>query len=163
MFLGDDAFAIDLFCKWEGAHASSGSSRENAVARDDAFPAHLEHTVISNLDGTEPQEKNNNHCALNMPHSISPESTPVEDSAMPQADAVPIKPEPDTQATDVTMSDAPTPAETNKATVNLEDLFDDEDSDPEFSQSEPQVKAEEEASQPEPMYADSHHTLGQWI
>lgn len=52
------------------------------------------------------------------------------------------------------MADAPTPTdeEAEKAKVNLEDLFDDEDSDQEFSSSAPQVRSEEESSQPAPMY-----------
>ncbi|KAF1963438.1 DNA primase small subunit [Byssothecium circinans] len=44
------------------------------------------------------------------------------------------------------MEDAPTPAEADKAKVNLEELFDDEDSDGEFASSAPQVKSEEEES-----------------
>jgi len=47
------------------------------------------------------------------------------------------------------MEDVPSPAEDTK--VHLEDLFDD-DSDQEFASSAPQVKAEEESSQPAPMY-----------
>lgn len=86
-----------------------------------------------------------------MPHSVTPESTPAEDSsrAISQVDA--IKSEPDTQ--DVAMEDAPTPPPptSEKAKVNLEELFDDEDSDEEFPSSAPVVK-EEELSQPAPMY-----------
>ncbi|KAF2267419.1 prim-pol domain-containing protein [Lojkania enalia] len=77
-----------------------------------------------------------------MPHSVSPEPTPHEDSPMPQADAVPIKTEPDTQTPDIDMSDAPIPTNAESTKVNLDDLFDD-DSDPEFGSSIPQVKSEE--------------------
>lgn len=74
-----------------------------------------------------------------------------------QVDA--IKSEPASQ--DIAMEDAPSPANGRATTakVNLEDLFDDSDSDPEFTSSAPQVKAEEEPSQlsqPEPMYFTPH-------
>jgi DNA primase small subunit len=47
---------------------------------------------------------------------------------------------------DLEMADAP--AEADKTRVNLEDLFEDEDSDNEFSSSLPQVKTEEPPSSP---------------
>ncbi|ORY07553.1 DNA primase small subunit [Clohesyomyces aquaticus] len=70
---------------------------------------------------------------------------------MPQADAQPLKPEPEPQAQDVTMSDTPSPVQGSNDKVNLEDLFDDEDSDPEFPSSVPQINSEEEPSQTEPI------------
>ena len=89
----------------------------------------------------------------NMPHSVSPESTPAGGSSREMSQADDIKPEPETQ--DATMEDAPSPpapapAPTEKSKVNLEELFDD-DSDGEFASSAP-VKSEEEASQPAPLY-----------
>jgi DNA primase small subunit len=69
---------------------------------------------------------------------------------MSQVDS--IKPEPDTQ--DTKMEDAPSPADDlAKAKVDLEALFDNEDSDQEFSSSAPQVKTEEDLSQPAPVYS----------
>lgn len=96
-----------------------------------------------------------------MPHSVTPETTPADDTprTISQVDA--IKPEPDTQ--DVAMEDAPTPPPApvaEKAKVNLEELFDDEDSDEEFPSSAPVVK-EEELSQPAPMYVQ-HAARGPW-
>jgi len=91
-----------------------------------------------------------NHIAK-MPHSITPESTAGDDSpnTMSQVDAV--KPEPETQ--DIAMNDAPSPpAAAGKPKVNLEDLFDDDDSDGEFASSAPGVKSEEDSSQPAPLY-----------
>jgi DNA primase small subunit len=88
-----------------------------------------------------------------MPHSISPESTPADESSREMSQAEDVKPEPDTQ--DATMEDAPSPPTTaaDKPKVNLEELFDDDDdSDGEFASSAP-VKSEEEASQPAPLYA----------
>jgi DNA primase small subunit len=71
---------------------------------------------------------------------------------MSQADN--IKPEPETQ--DAAMEDAPSPAPApvpaEKSRVNLEELFDDDDSDGEFASSAP-INSEEEASQPAPLYA----------
>jgi DNA primase small subunit len=86
-----------------------------------------------------------------MPHSVTPESTPAEESsaAVSQADAV--KSEPETQ--DVAMEDAPIAAAAEKTKVNLEELFDDEDSDEEFPSSAPAPTSQEDASQPAPMYA----------
>ncbi|KAF2195499.1 DNA primase small subunit [Zopfia rhizophila CBS 207.26] len=86
-----------------------------------------------------------------MPHSVSPDGS--------QADSQPIKCEPDTQSQDVTMSDAPSPAKAEKTNVNLEDLFDDEDSDPEFSSSVPGVKSEEEPPHPEPIKITSRSSF----
>jgi DNA primase small subunit len=48
------------------------------------------------------------------------------------------------------MSDAPSPLEAEKTKVNLEELFDDDDSDDEFASSAPPVKAEKSPEQ-EPM------------
>lgn len=59
-----------------------------------------------------------------------------------------IKSEPGTQ--DIAMEDAPTPPAAEKPSVNLEDLFDDDDSDEDFPSSAAQVK-EEDLSQPAPM------------
>lgn len=86
-----------------------------------------------------------------MPHSITPESTPADDSSRTISQVDSIKQEPETQ--DVTMDDAPSPPAAEKPKVNLEALFDDEDSDDEFPSSAPAVKSEEESSQPAPMYA----------
>lgn len=85
-----------------------------------------------------------------MPHSISPESTPVDGSSREMSQAESSKQEPETQ--DATMEDAPSPpapAPAEKSKVNLEELFDD-DSDGEFASSAP-IKDEEDASQPAPM------------
>ncbi|KAI4609951.1 hypothetical protein J4E83_008516 [Alternaria metachromatica] len=84
-----------------------------------------------------------------MPHSVTPDSTLAEESstAMSQSDA--IKPEPDTQ--DVAMEDAPTATAVEKPKVNLEELFDDEDSDEEFPSSAPAPTSQEDASQPAPI------------
>lgn len=87
----------------------------------------------------------------NMPHSISPESTPADETSQPTSQADNIKPEPETQ--DVAMEDAPAPAAADKAKVNLEELFDDADSDDEFNSSAPAATSQEDASQPAPMYA----------
>lgn len=57
--------------------------------------------------------------------------------------------EPPTQ--DVAMEDADEAKEKEK--IDLEQLFDEEDSDEEFASSGPAVKMEEEASQPAPVYA----------
>jgi hypothetical protein len=85
-----------------------------------------------------------------MPHSISPDSTQAEDvsETVSQVDAV--VPEPETQ--DVSMEDAPEPTAAEKPKVNLEDLFDDEDSAEEFPSSAPVQMSQEDASQPAPMY-----------
>jgi DNA primase small subunit len=81
-----------------------------------------------------------------MPHSVSPESTLAEDSPRTISQADIVKSEPGSQ--DVAMDDAPSPAAEAKPKVNLEELFDDEDSDEEFPSSAPVVKSEEESSQP---------------
>jgi DNA primase small subunit len=86
-----------------------------------------------------------------MPHSITPESTPADDVSQTMSQA-PIKPEHDPQ--DIAMEDAPTPAEADRAKVDLEALFDDEDSDQEFPSSAP-VKSEEDPSQPKALYAST--------
>ena len=86
-----------------------------------------------------------------MPHSIMPESPSADDSSQTMLQAT-TKSEPDAQ--DIAMEDAPSPAEVNKAKTNLEDLFDDEDSDQEFPSSAP-IKSEEDLSQPKALYATS--------
>ncbi|KAJ4349052.1 p48 polypeptide of DNA primase [Ascochyta clinopodiicola] len=97
-----------------------------------------------------------------MPHSISPESTPAEDSSREMSQADDTKPEPEAEARDATMEDAPSPASTSapaeKPKVNLEELFDDDDSDGEFASSAP-VKSEEEASQPAPLKITSRSSF----
>jgi hypothetical protein len=83
-----------------------------------------------------------------MPHSITPESTAADESSKTTPDD--IKPEPETR--DVAMDDAPSPAAEQKPKVNLEELFDGEDSDEEFPSSAPVLKSEDESSQPAPLY-----------
>ena len=102
-----------------------------------------------------------------MPHSISPDSTPQptpdstpeftppDESSREMSQVEDVKPEP--ESPDATMEDAPSlpapaqePAATEKSKVNLEELFDDDDSDGEFASSAP-VKSEEDASQPAPV------------
>jgi DNA primase small subunit len=85
-----------------------------------------------------------------MPHSTTPESDSAGAPSATASQVDNIKPEPTTQ--DATMEDASSPVAAEKTRVNLEELFDDEDSDGEFASSAP-VKPEEEASQPAPMYA----------
>ena len=85
-----------------------------------------------------------------MPHSITPESTPADDSSRTVTQDA-IKTELETQ--DVSMEDAPTPPAAEKPKVNLEELFDDEDSDEEFPSSAPEATSQEESSQPAPVYA----------
>lgn len=90
-----------------------------------------------------------------MPHSESPESTLAGDATQTVSpdstlagDASHTAP---SQPEDVPMSDAvdaPAAADPEKEKVDLEALFDDEDSDQEFPSSAPQIKAEEESSQP---------------
>lgn len=82
-----------------------------------------------------------------MPHSVTPESTPADDTSRTISQVDTIKSEPDTQSQDLPMDDAP-PTEdikpepsTSTSKVNLEELFDDEDSDNEFSSSA-QIKSE---------------------
>ncbi|KAF2800589.1 eukaryotic and archaeal DNA primase small subunit [Melanomma pulvis-pyrius CBS 109.77] len=94
-----------------------------------------------------------------MPHSITPDSTPADDSSRTISQVDTIKSEPDTQTQDISMADAPSPAEADETKVNLEDLFDDEDSDQEFASSAPQFKSEEEASQPAPIKITSKSTF----
>jgi hypothetical protein len=90
------------------------------------------------------------HDIADMPHSVTPESTPADESSRTISQVDSIKSEPETQ--DVSMDDAPSPDEAEKPKVNLEELFDDEDSDDEFPSSAPVVKSEEELSQPAPLY-----------
>jgi DNA primase small subunit len=85
-----------------------------------------------------------------MPHSTTPESSSAETPSGTALQVDNIKPEPTTQ--DATMEDASSPVAAEKTRVDLEELFDDDDSDGEFTSSAP-VKSEEEASQPAPMYA----------
>jgi hypothetical protein len=85
-----------------------------------------------------------------MPHSTTPESNSADTPSATASQVDNIKPEPTTQ--DATMEDASSPVAAEKTRVDLEDLFDDEDSDGEFASSAP-VKPEDEASQPAPMYA----------
>jgi DNA primase small subunit len=75
---------------------------------------------------------------------------------MPASQEVVVKSEAETQ--DVKMEDAPTPPVEEKAKVNLEDIFDDEDSDGEFASSAPVPTSQDEPSQPAPMYAN-HQTI----
>ncbi|KAF2007819.1 prim-pol domain-containing protein [Amniculicola lignicola CBS 123094] len=83
-----------------------------------------------------------------MPHSISPQSTQTLEADSPPA----ANPNPDLPSQDMSMSDASSPAAAEEqAKVNLEELFNDEDSDNEFSSSAPQVKFEDELSQPAPL------------
>jgi hypothetical protein len=90
------------------------------------------------------------HTTSKMPHSVTPESTPADGSSRTISQVDSIKLEPESQ--DVAMDDAPNPATAEKPKVNLEALFEDEDSDDEFPSSAPAVKSEEESSQPAPMY-----------
>jgi DNA primase small subunit len=87
--------------------------------------------------------------AANMPHSITPES--IHDDEPSETTPAIVKPEPESQ--DVAMDDAPSSTAEQKPKVNLEELFDDEDSDEEFPSSAPVIKSEEESSQPAPLYA----------
>jgi DNA primase small subunit len=86
-----------------------------------------------------------------MPHSVSPESTPAEDASATVPQVAAVKAEAETE--DVSMEDAPEPIAIEKPKVNLEDLFDDEDSDEEFPSSAPVPTSQEDASQPAPMCA----------
>ncbi|OAK94016.1 prim-pol domain-containing protein [Phaeosphaeriaceae sp. SRC1lsM3a] len=88
-----------------------------------------------------------------MPHSITPESTQGDESSRTVSQMDSIKSEPETQ--DVAMDDVPGLAEEEKPKVNLEELFNDEDSDDEFPSSAPAVKSEEESSQPAPIKISS--------
>lgn len=86
----------------------------------------------------------------NMPHSVTPELTFADETSNPPSQVDNIKSELETQ--DVAMDDAPSLAGAEKPKVNLEELFDDEDSDEEFPSSAPVVKSEEESSQPAPLF-----------
>ncbi|KAH7119130.1 hypothetical protein B0J11DRAFT_582908 [Dendryphion nanum] len=93
-----------------------------------------------------------------MPHSISPESTPVDDtsrtvSQVSQVETLKV------ESQDVDMpeaADAESEADAEKK-VNLEDIFDDDDDDDEFASSAPQIK--EELSQPAPINITSKSTF----
>ncbi len=89
-----------------------------------------------------------------MPHSITSESTPAEESSATLSQADAVKLEPETQ--DVAMDDAPIPAVVEKPKVSLEELFDDEDSDEEFASSAPAPTSQDDLSQPAPMYAPTY-------
>jgi DNA primase small subunit len=91
-----------------------------------------------------------------MPHSVTPESTTGEESSAAVLQVDIVKSEPETK--DVAMDDAPSATETEKSKVNLEELFDEEDSDDEFPSSAPGVKSEEDMSQPAPLYVQVHPT-----
>lgn len=86
-----------------------------------------------------------------MPHSVTPESTPADESSATVSQTDAVKAEPETQ--DVAMEDAPTAAAVEEPKVKLEELFDEEDSDEEFPSSAPVPTSQEDASQPAPMYA----------
>jgi hypothetical protein len=103
---------------------------------------------ISNILAPMQNSTETTDVAAKMPHSITPESTSVDEASGTTPTI--IKPEPETQ--DVAMDDAPSSAAEQKPKVNLEELFDDEDSDEEFPSSAPVVKSEEESSQPAPLY-----------
>ncbi|KAF2134828.1 prim-pol domain-containing protein [Dothidotthia symphoricarpi CBS 119687] len=83
-----------------------------------------------------------------MPHSVTPESMSADESSGPMSQVDPVKTEPETQ--DIAMEDVSNAPTTELAKVNLDELFDDEDSDEEFGSSAPGVKTEEEPSQPAP-------------
>lgn len=91
--------------------------------------------------------------SFEMPHSVTSDSTPAEESSIAMSQAT-VKSEPPTQ--DVAMGDAPSPpAVEDKSKVNLDDLFDDDDDDDdEFASSAP-VKSEDEASHPATTLYDS--------
>ena len=104
------------------------------------------------------------HDSKDMPHA-TPDSTAdtstADDSSRTMSQGDTVKPEPETL--DVTMDDAPSSSEpaaavVEKPKVNLEDLFDDEDSDEEFPSSAPGVKSEEDLSQPAPLYMPFQHS-----
>ena len=84
-----------------------------------------------------------------MPHSLTSESILADDSSRTMSQFDTVKSEPGTQ--DIAMEDASAPPEAEKSKVNIEELFDDEDSDDEFPSSAPGIKSEEEPSQPAPL------------
>ncbi|KAH7356291.1 hypothetical protein BKA66DRAFT_248054 [Pyrenochaeta sp. MPI-SDFR-AT-0127] len=92
-----------------------------------------------------------------MPHSITSESTSVDDSSRTLSQANTIKSEPDTQ--DIAMEEASIPPVAERPKVNLEELFDDEDSDEEFASSASAIKSEQELSQPAPIKITSKSTF----
>lgn len=92
-----------------------------------------------------------------MPHSVTPEPTPGGDSSRTISQATM-----DPESPDIPMADAPSPAEAETTKVNLEELFNDEDSDAEFGSSAPLIKSEEEPSQPEPMFGSPCHYAGRY-
>ncbi|KAF1838397.1 prim-pol domain-containing protein [Decorospora gaudefroyi] len=92
-----------------------------------------------------------------MPHSVTPESTPTDDSSRTVSQVDTVKPDPETQ--DVAMEDALTPPETDKPKVKLEDIFDDEDSDEEFPSSAPIATSQDAFSQPPPIQITSQSSF----
>ncbi|PVH94382.1 prim-pol domain-containing protein [Periconia macrospinosa] len=80
-----------------------------------------------------------------MPHSVSPGSTPAEGATQTMSQAT-NHAEPEIE--DTTMEEAPNPAEAEAAKVNLEDMFDDDDPDDEFTSSAPQFRPKEEEEEP---------------
>jgi DNA primase small subunit len=100
-----------------------------------------------------------------MPHSTSQESTPAGDESRTVSqvdDASRTISQVDDASRDISQAAADSPDqdvamadadEDGEKKVNLEDLFDDEDSDEEFPSSGPGVKSESEPSPPAPVYA----------
>ncbi|KAF2271561.1 prim-pol domain-containing protein [Westerdykella ornata] len=89
-----------------------------------------------------------------MPHSISPESTPIDDPApttsqIDTASHARSHADVHSQDQDVAMGEADN-ADAEQSKVKLEELFDDEDSDEEFPSSAPQVKSEDEEEEEAP-------------
>ncbi|OCL14118.1 hypothetical protein AOQ84DRAFT_359191, partial [Glonium stellatum] len=86
-----------------------------------------------------------------MSHSLSPDASPVDDDILPHAPPKPLNDAPKEESTlepqDAIMSDGISPLEAEAKRMNLEELFDDEDSDQEFPSSAPQIKSEETLSQ----------------
>ncbi len=82
-----------------------------------------------------------------MPHSISPEASPQEDSILPDAPARPLEDGVDDASGDESSTGTQTVADdpgeaVSKPNTNLEDMFDDEDDDDEFSSSAPQASSQ---------------------
>lgn len=95
-----------------------------------------------------------------MPHSETPPPATDDSSrTISQGDA--IKSEPETQ--DIAMDDPPTLPAAEKPKINLEELFDDENSDDEFTSSAPGPTAQDDLSQPAPVFVrPSIHSEGQY-
>jgi hypothetical protein len=124
---------------------SSSGKRVKTRRRVSQQLIHAFYMTRSMQDSTDTKDN-----STNMPHSVSPDSTSAEDSSRTISQVDTIKSEPGSQ--DVAMDDAPSPPAEWKPKVNLEELFDDEDSDEEFPSSAPVVKSEEESSQLAPLY-----------